>query len=65
MDDIVGKSIFKEVFNSKNYINLNIGSVENLDNVSINRLKTDKIKEFKKELIKIVNNITSEYIIKE
>ncbi|OQD58245.1 hypothetical protein MBBAR_23c00190 [Methanobrevibacter arboriphilus JCM 13429 = DSM 1125] len=65
LDDIVGKSIFKEVFNSKNYINLNIGSVENLDNVSINRLKTDKIKEFKKELIKIVNNITSEYIIKE
>lgn len=65
LDDIVGKSIFKEVFNSKNCINLDIGSIENVDNVSINRLKTYKIKEFKKELIKIVNNITSKYIIKE
>lgn len=65
LDDIVGKSIFKEVFNSKNCINLDIGSIENVDNVSINKLKTYKIKEFKKELIKIVNNITSEYIIKE
>jgi len=65
LDDIVGKSIFKEVFKLKNYINLDIGSIEDLDKVAISKLKNGKIKEFKEELIKIVNNITSKYIIKE
>lgn len=55
-DDIVGKSIFEEIFNSKNYIDI---SIDNIDDS-----KDEKIEDFKNEILEIVNNITSEYIIK-
>lgn len=64
LDDIVGKSIFKKIFNSKNIliIDLNMGKDNSL---SKNDLKIEKIEDFKNQILKIVTNISSEYIIKE
>ncbi|RBQ23701.1 hypothetical protein ALNOE001_07660 [Candidatus Methanobinarius endosymbioticus] len=76
-DDIVGKSIFKEIFKSKDCINLDIAIDMDLNNHNdnnkvlqmnieyLNKLKNEKIEDFKNEVLKIVNNITSQYIIKE
>ncbi|MBZ9571666.1 DUF2117 domain-containing protein [Methanobrevibacter sp. TMH8] len=70
-DDIVGKSIFKNLFNSKYYLKLpiiiykNKDNNENKENFRNNRdIKFKIFEDFKKEVFKIVNNITTEYKIK-
>lgn len=66
-DDIVGKSIFENVFNSKYYLKIpiKIDEVHNFKNNNDNKVFKSKIfEDFKKEIFKIVNNITTEYQIK-
>lgn len=66
-DDIVGRSIFKNLFNSKYYLKLPI-EMDNNHNFKNNdyneNVKSKIFEDFKKEVFKIVNNITIEYKIK-
>ena len=67
LDDIVGNSIFKNLFNSKYYLKLPIEIDEDINSKNNNYNKNIKSKifeEFKKEVFEIVNNITTEYKIK-
>jgi len=66
-DDIVGESIFKNLFNSKYYLKLPIamGNNYNFANNEYNKnIKSKIFEDFKKEVFEIVNNITTEYKIK-
>jgi len=66
-DDIVGRSIFKNLFNSNYYLKLPI-EMDNNYNFKNNdyneNIKSKIFEDFKKEVFKIVNNITIEYKIK-
>ena len=76
-DDIVGDSIFKNIFNSKHYLKLPIGidkdytsknnsyknSIYKNNNYNKN-IKSKIFEDFKKEVFQIANNITTEYKIK-
>jgi hypothetical protein len=66
-DDIVGNSIFENLFNSKYYLKLPIEmgkdySSENNDYYK--NIKSKIFEDFKSDVFKIVNNITREYKIK-
>lgn len=66
-DDIVGRSIFKNLFNSKYYLKLpiEIDNNHNFENNDYNEnIKSKIFEDFKKEVFEIVNNITIEYKIK-
>ena len=66
-DDIVGKSIFKNLFNSQYYLKIPIKTDEEnnfKNNNDIRNIKSKIFEDFKNELFKIVNNITTEYQIK-
>jgi len=76
-DDIVGKAIFKDIFKSNYYLKVSLESNSRnleVETSSINNNKNmlnnkdnnnDKIIDFKNQILKIVNNITIKYIIKE
>ncbi|MEA4957628.1 hypothetical protein SDC9_21274 [bioreactor metagenome] len=63
-DDIVGKYIFQNVFKSKNYIKLEFSSTKTSNNDFKDKLKSNRIKEFKNEIFEIINEISPEYNIK-
>jgi len=64
LDDIAGHYIFKNIFNSKNILEIDLNH-EN-DNFSNKKdLKTEKIQEFQDRILNIVKNISSEYKINE
>lgn len=63
-DDIVGKSIFKKLFNSKKMINIDL-NIDKDNFLNKTDLKIEKIEDFKNQIFDIVNTITSKYKIKE
>lgn len=64
LDDITGKSIFKKIFKSKNMIKIDL-NIEKDHFLNKNDLKIEKIEDFKNQILNIVNNITSQYKIKQ
>ncbi|MDR2966712.1 MAG: DUF2117 domain-containing protein [Methanobacteriaceae archaeon] len=64
LDDITGNFIFEKIFNSKNMIKIDL-NMENDNLLNKNDLKTEKIENFKNQILNILNNITDKYKIKD